>query len=252
MARGVVYICLLGILAALPGVGQDKAVRPPLDLHYQVSWRMMHAGDVELRLAGPTDPTNPDWSAVLELRSSGMVDSLYSVRNLYNVIFDDRFCASSYIFQVAEKGKRRRIEVNYQKPPGSASYREYDLKADKLVDEKHVDVPACVHDELGALERLRATHLEPGESIELPISNGKKSVSARVEGQDREKIETPSGTYNTIRYEAFLYNDVLYRRKGRLFVWLSDDERRLPVQIRVKLGFFIGTVTLKLAKEDPA
>ena len=86
----------------------------------------------------------------------------------------------------------------------------------------------------------------------VPISNGKKSVSARIEVQGREQIETPSGVYDAIRYEAFLYRDVLYRRKGRLFVWLTDDERRLPVQIRVKLGFFIGTVTLKLEKEDPA
>ena len=43
---------------------------------------------------------------------------------------------------------------------------------------------------------------------------------------------------------------MLYRRSGRLFVWLTDDERRLPVQIRVQLRFYIGTVTLQLEKEE--
>jgi hypothetical protein len=43
---------------------------------------------------------------------------------------------------------------------------------------------------------------------------------------------------------------VLYRRKGRLFVWISEDERRLPVQIRIQMPFYIGTVTLQLEKVE--
>jgi hypothetical protein len=39
---------------------------------------------------------------------------------------------------------------------------------------------------------------------------------------------------------------VLYRRKGRLFVWLTQDERRLPAQIKVDLPFYLGDVILKL------
>jgi len=252
MARGVLCRCVLLAGATFAGMGNEASALEPLTLHYRVSWRLMHAGDVELRLGGALKETYPEWSAGLDLRSTGFVDSLYQVNNHYYVSFDDSFCATSYVFQVAEKSKRRRIEVEYQKPPGSASYREFDVNEEKLVDEKSIDVPPCVHDELAALSLVRTMKMEPGEAFELPISNGKKSVSARVEVQERERVETPSGVYDTIRYEAFLYHDVLYRRKGRLFIWLTDDERRLPVQIRVKLGFFIGTVTLQLEKEDPA
>jgi hypothetical protein len=37
---------------------------------------------------------------------------------------------------------------------------------------------------------------------------------------------------------------------GRVFVWLTDDDRRLPVQIRVRMNFPLGTVTLELEKEE--
>jgi len=252
MGRGIVYKCFLAAIAAVLSAVPGANALEPLTLHYTVSWRLMHAGDVELRLDGAPEGTNPTWEAVLALKSVGFVSSLYRVDNQYNVSFDDGFCADSSLFLVAERAKRRRIEVAYQQPPGSASYRELDLRNDEIVNEKSIDVPPCVHDELAALSLLRTMSLEPGASIELPISNGKKSVSARVEVRGRERIETPSGVYDTLRYEAFLYNDVLYRRKGRLFLWLTDDDRRLPVQIRVKLGFFIGTVTLKLEKEEPA
>jgi len=71
---------------------------------------------------------------------------------------------------------------------------------------------------------------------------------ARVEAQAKETLKTPAGEFSTIRYEAFLFNGVLYGRKGRLYVWLSDDERRIPVQVRVQLPFYVGTITLQLEK----
>jgi len=35
-----------------------------------------------------------------------------------------------------------------------------------------------------------------------------------------------------------------------VFIWLTDDSRRLPVQIRLRMVFPIGTVTLQLQKEE--
>lgn len=47
-----------------------------------------------------------------------------------------------------------------------------------------------------------------------------------------------------------MLNGVIYSRKGRAFVWLTNDSRHLPVQIRLRMQFPIGTVTLQLAKEE--
>jgi hypothetical protein len=33
-------------------------------------------------------------------------------------------------------------------------------------------------------------------------------------------------------------------------VWLTDDRRKLPVQIRVRMQFAIGTITLQLEKHE--
>jgi hypothetical protein len=53
-----------------------------------------------------------------------------------------------------------------------------------------------------------------------------------------------------VRYEIHLFNNVLYRRRAYLYVWLTDDRRRLPVQIRVRMQFTIGTITLQLEKRE--
>jgi hypothetical protein len=82
------------------------------------------------------------------------------------------------------------------------------------------------------------------------VSDGKKTVSAKVEVQEREQIKVPAGMFKTIRCEAFLFNGNLYRRPGHLYVWLTDDARKLPVRIQVRLHFTIGTITLQLEKEE--
>jgi hypothetical protein len=100
------------------------------------------------------------------------------------------------------------------------------------------------------LFKLRNAHLEPGQSIQIPTSDGKKTAPVRIEAQEREEIKNKLGNFKTIRYEAFLFNGVIYSKKARMFVWLTDDARRLPVQIRARMPFPIGNITLELEKEE--
>ena len=72
--------------------------------------------------------------------------------------------------------------------------------------------------------------------------------SARV--LRRTKVGTPAGSYEVLQCDAFVFNNVLYKRKGRLLFWLTDDERKIPVRIRFHLPFWLGTVTMELIKEQ--
>ena len=73
---------------------------------------------------------------------------------------------------------------------------------------------------------------------------------AKVEAQQREDVKTSAGTFKTIRYEIHVFNDVLYRRPAHLYVWLTDDRRKLPVRVQVRMQFAIGTITLLLEKAE--
>jgi hypothetical protein len=97
---------------------------------------------------------------------------------------------------------------------------------------------------------MRTLNLEPGQSAQIPVSDGKKSVMVKVDAQAREDVKTPIGTFKTIRYEVGLFNGVLYQRAAHVNVWLTDDRRRLPVQIKVRMTFTIGTITMTLDKHE--
>jgi len=219
-------------------------------LSYGVEWRLMRAGMATLSWSPAPNGDRRGWQTNLRLESTGFVSKLYKVDDRYTSLLDTELCVQSAYMKSHEGRRRRETNITFDSVEKKASYLERDLVKDSIVRQQEIDIPACVHDVLGGLFLLRTLRLEPGQSIEIPVSDGKKSVSAHVEAQVRETVKTPSGIHQTIRYEAFLFNNVLYRRSGRLYVWLTEDDRRLPVQIRARLRFHIGTITFQLEKEE--
>lgn len=253
--RHTVLLLLVALLlpphAAAESIPRASNALPTKEnLYYTAEWRLITAGKVRLSWSADRDPGDPGWQTGLLIESTGLVSKLYKVRNEYTSLLRSDLCAVSSKLDALEGRKHKETIVKFDGEAGKASYLEKDLAKNAVLDTKEIDIPSCVHDVLGALYHLRTIRLEPGESITLPVSDGKKSVNARVEAQQREEVKTPSGTYKTIRYEAFLFNNVLYRRNAHLYIWLTDDARRLPVQIRVRMQFTIGTVTLQLEKRE--
>ena len=132
-----------------------------------------------------------------------------------------------------------------------ASYVEKDLTKNSTVTQEAA-IPSCVHDLIGGLISLRYLHLEPGKTAQIPVCDGKKFVMAKVESQRREVAEDQLGTVNTVLYEIYLFDNVLFRRSGHLHVWITDDDRHLPVQLQVRLQFAIGTITFRMEKPPGA
>ena len=238
-------VLLWAPVAAAPGSLPSREV-----LRYNVEWRLVTAGKARLEWSATEHHSAAGWQADLHLESAGLVSKLFKVNNDYVSNLQSDLCSSGSYLKAEEGNRRKETRVTFNREARKAEYLEKDLDKNAVVNAHEIDIPPCVHDVLGGLYVLRTTNLQPGQTTQVAVSDGKKSVMARVEAQQREEVRTPAGLFKTIRYEAFLFNDVLYRRYGRLYVWLSDDARKLPVQIRVRLQFAIGTITLQLEKED--
>lgn len=215
-------------------------------LVYRVGWRMVTAGQAELRL---TAPDKNAWQLDLQVTSAGLVNQLYRVQDSYKLLTNERFCGTSVNLD-AQEGKHHTttsIVFDNQNHKMHAALKDLVSNENKKND---FDIPPCAYDIAGALMTLRASELQPGMKFNLPITNGKKLADVRVEGLGREKITLNGKTYNTLRYETFVFDNVLYRRKGRLLMWISDDAQRLPVQMRFVFGFPLGDITLELEKSE--
>lgn len=234
-----------GPLTSAPDVAKPAKFPFSEKLIYRVEWRLVTAGTatIDLSQAGQV------WQTNISIESAGLVTRLYKVLDTYRITSDSKFCASNSVLD-AQEGKHHIItHLSFEANRRKVRYDQRDLVKNSS-EQKELDIPPCTHEVVGALEALRATSLDPGKSATFPVTDGKKVVNARIEAQGKESISLNGKTYQTIRYEAFLFDNVLYRRKGRLFIWISDDSDRIPVQLRLQLGFPIGNVTILLDKQQ--
>jgi len=239
----------LVLLTALPLAHSQTPTLPAREsLSYTIEWRLITAGKARLdwnALPG----RRGGWEVKLRVESVGLVSKLFKVEDEYFAILNQGLCVQSSQLTTHEANRQRDTRATFDPESKKATYLERDRVKNTTLLAQEIEIPPCVHDVVGGLYFLRTLNVDVGQAVQVPVSDGKKAVMARVEAQQREEVKTPAGTFKTIRYELFLFNDVLYRRFGHLYIWVTDDARKLPVQIRVRLQLAIGTITLMLDKQ---
>jgi hypothetical protein len=237
------WLLLVPISLAFP---QGNALPARETLTYTIEWRLITAGKATVQWVS----TGGDAQINLRVESVGLVSKLFRVEDAYRANMGAGLCAQAVQLTSQEGSRERETKITFDYPNHRADYLERDRVKNAVLLARETDIPPCVHEIIGGLYHLRTLNLEPGQSVQVPLTDGKKSVMAKVEAQQREEIKTPAGTFKTIRYEAYVFDNVLYRRPAHLYVWLTDDRRKLPVEIRVRMQFAIGTITLQLEKHE--
>ena len=239
---------LLALLLFAP-LASPQSLPARETLYYTIEWRLITAGKARLEWTAGQQPRTGA-QVHLRLESVGLVSKFFKVEDDYSADLNSALCGQSLQMTTLEGSRQRETKVTFDSASRKASYLERDRTKNAVLAAHEIDIPPCVHDVVGGLYFLRTLNLEPGQSTEVPVSDGKKSVMAKVEAQQREDVKASEGTFKTIRYEIHLFNDVLYRRSAHLYVWLTDDRRRLPVRVQVRMQFAIGTITLLLQKVE--
>jgi hypothetical protein len=242
---------LLTLLVCAPFAFPQGAGLPAKEtFFYNIEWRLFNAGKARVDIS-TTPPPRSESQIKFHLESTGFVSKLFKVDDEYTSQLTGNLCAESASLIAQEGNRLRDTRITFDSESKKATYLERDRAKNNAVVMSHeIEIPACVHDVVGGLFYLRTLNLEPGQSAQIPVSDGKKSVMVKVEAQAREDVKSPAGTFKTMRYEVYLFNNVLYKRAAHVNVWLSDDRRRLPVQIRVRMTITIGTINLLLEKHE--
>jgi len=124
---------------------------------------------------------------------------------------------------------------------------------DRKVPQRVFSVEPCVLDVLSAFFVTRARGVDEREPLKLPVfDNGKSYVlEVRLRGRERVDLPEPLGRkVPTVVVEPLLAEGTgLFAKKGRVTIWLTDDERRVPVRLRSKVA--IGSVSADLESYTP-
>jgi hypothetical protein len=129
-------------------------------------------------------------------------------------------------------------------------HRRYEIFPDSgyFLEEGHAEhnaTPAEPLDDAAFFYFVRVTPLEVGKKYVYPRYFRKEKNPVTIEVTKRERLELPDGsTVDCLVLHPVIDTKGMFSKRSDTRIWLTDDARRLPVQIRSKFPF--GTITLRL------
>lgn len=117
------------------------------------------------------------------------------------------------------------------------------VRDDKPGDSR--EAPADPLDDVSFIYAVRAMPLEVGQTYSLPRYFRLDQNPLVVKVLKRENMKLPDGSkVPCLVLHPIMAGDGMFSKKSNARIWLTDDARRIPVQIKTHFG--VGTGTFKL------
>jgi hypothetical protein len=172
---------------------------------------------------------------VTKAESNSFVSRFYKVRDRAESSVDaESLYSRRFVKRLREGGYKKDVDVRFDQEGRKARY----------ANGKAYDVAPGVHDVLSAFYYVRTRPLPDGATLVVPTHDNEKSYEMEVQVLRRETVEVPAGKFACVVVEPKLKSEGIFKSKGSILVWLTDDERRLPVMVRSKVP--VGAISVRL------
>jgi hypothetical protein len=209
-------------------------------LTYSVDWRVFPAATAVMHL----EANGPNEHLTATADTIGAINLLFHISDRFQSTFDrEKGCTTEFDKQTVEGRRQITSTMKLDYAHGKAVLDEKNLTAGTS---KHLEsaIPACLTDLLTGVFYASSQNFAVGKSFEIPIVDPVKTVVVTMKAEGREELKTAIGTFKTIRVQPTAEAGIV-KNRGQIWIWYSEDERHLPVQIRARS--FWGTITLRVA-----
>lgn len=249
VTSGPVFLALLVLLGASDAHAAGEPI-PPFTvgerLTYEVSWLNLTAAIAVMQVAPPegTKSTSPAAKLIGTAQSTPIITKFFPVDNRVESELDlDTLTPEHMTFRRREGKKKEDIEYTFHQKEGTVT-------AFRGGTTESLPIPSGTHDIISCLYYTRAVlPPKPGASLTLNVYHDKKNrpVEVRVEGI--ENLEGSWGTVETVRVRVIMPFHGLFMNKGDIHVWVTNDERRIPVRMKAKI--VLGAIVADLVDGWP-
>jgi len=232
---------------ATPVQWRIEALRPGETLTYDVSWSdIVSAGVAVMEIREKTLPEGEKVLAfIVTTRTVGIVRRFYKVNDRLESVFDPEIMQSLTFSLDQSHGKRKKKrELVFD--------HEKNMVISRLNSEptETFTIPDGTQDALSSLYYLRTrSDFVVGKPIIVQVHDSGKTWAVEIHTLGKEKVTTPAGKFDTIKVRTFPKYEGVFMSKGEIFIWLTDDSRKLPVLMKSTLS--IGAIVSTLTKMEP-
>ena len=231
-----IFLMLIGNLSGLTG-SAAAALGVPEKLVYEVNWAGIKAGIAEQEVTLQEGEIH----IVYTVRSSGLLNTFFPIDDRTESVLSRGSAGEPFGIPLVFREKINEGKTHTLKEARFDLARLKVETKDFLKNTAKSDpISSKTFDTLSCIYFIRSSELVPGRPLHLDIFDCKRLWNAEVRVLRREELSTPRGKFKTIVVTSTLRSEGVKPRTDYMTVWLSDDERRIPVKmtIKFKLGDF--------------
>ena len=204
-------------------------------LKYSADFNLIRVGQAELNVIGLEKMNDLEtYHVTFSANTSGLADQLFKIRDQIDIWIDKKdFFTHRLIKNINEGNYTNKVDVkfDYQKSIAKTGTKE-------------VPINFKARDSFSMFYYLRTIPLKKNEIMSFSSFEGKRIVHYNLQMTGTEIVRTNLGTFNCKVIRPYREGKNLFKNQGDMQIWISDDSKRLPIKIQIKMKF--GSMTLLL------
>lgn len=211
-------------------------------LEYSLTWGILPAGKTVMEVAEKANIKGKEIFHIIAITSSNeAIAHFYSLNNQIDSYIGSKNFSTLKYEAVTSENKRKKHE--------SATFNglKKEITYERNGKTKIVKSASLVYDSIASIYYIRTLNLKRGEKIKLQTFSGGKLFTSDVRYLKKEKITVNGVTYDTIKLSSKTKRIGSSKKKGDLFIWLTDNQARTPVMMKTKIKF--GYITSELIRQ---
>lgn len=220
--------------------GSAEALTVPERLVYDLTWTGIKAGTATQEIV----PDRDGLKIVSTARSADWIDLFFPIEDRIETTLSGSASSilgtpRNYRMKIREGRHRRDKEIVFRSEEAKAYYTDH-LSGQKAI----IPITARTYDIYSGFYLFRFARLEVGKSVYVTILDGKEVWELEIKVLKKEKLKTKFGDVNTFLLKPQVRSEGVFENKGEVSIWITDDDRRLPVKLQAKV--MIGSIVATL------
>ena len=232
--------CLQNLFAQELNKISEVAFKAGEKLSYKMKYGFFTAAEANIRVEeSPTQFNNkPAFHIIAEGKTAGTFDVFYKVRNRYESYIDKNTLLPYFYAENRRESSWKhtdKVTFDHEKKTITAAKGAFPYKGDQVFDFVSAYYFARC---------LDVSKIQIGQKFDLQyfLEDGIHAMNITYVG--KERIKCAMGTFNCLKFSPTIIPGRIFRKDSKLYLWITDDNNRIPVKAHVEV--IVGSLTMEL------
>lgn len=218
---------------------KDPVFKDGEQLKYRFRYGFITAAEatLQVRKSEVKFDNKPVYQLTAEGKTAGTFNVFYKVRNRYDSYIDQRlFTPYLYTEDIREANYRRKDKARFYQDEKKVVTNKGTFKSDGQT----FDIVSAYY----FARNLDLSKIKKGEKFNMDYFLDDGVTNLTVQYLGKERVKTSLGTFNCLKFSPSIQPGRIFRKDSKLYLWITDDQNRIPVKAQVEI--LVGSVTMEL------